>query len=1440
MKYIVIGLLVLALCASAVGQGTEPTMPPNVFAKNNLGVYNVKSYGAVGDSITDDRAAIQSAIDACIAAGGGTVWFPPGGGTYRIADSMLQIRKGSENVRLFGNGARIITDDATALWAGGMLTANGDSVNICRNIEITGFVFEDHLKDSAYNNATGCSWSENVWIHNNYIKRASRKGISSHWSNNVFIYNNIIDSVGYAGIVIEHSFGLDGSGDTIFTNKNVIVADNIIRWIDTLLTDSIEDGSFTSGKGVGIAITNQGSSKPYMKDIIVRDNIILSHQNRFIHLAYVNNAIVSGNIFDTSITNTFDIMGSGTVRLYSTDSTEHNDSARITFRHYDWTEEDILLASGWSDNGNSRVDIGGGVGQYNAVEEVRIFTGIGDVATTGNERISIDSLGTFFRGEGHVYFGDVNHTGRYFYLYFFDEGGYGKWMRFDTADGNFRFSHDLVLNSGLTIGAGSPSTDYAFPTTDGTAGQVIQTAGDGTTSWQDDAGAGGGEANTLGDTGTFNGTEGFGLAGGKTGTVLKVKGLIEGSNITIAASGDSAYTITGPAGSGTADSMRIDTGTGVDYLYQTGSYSASFKEGAGINLSVSGEEVTISNLFPPLGYFTEADDNDTSVFTATGPNTTVGFNDNLTMQSNDITGVGLISFIAADNQSVILTPSGTGGFTLTLPPNDGDNGQQLTSDGSGVMTWEAAGTVATDIVMDTIAAPTFSTVQQMQNVFHSVGWTTGGAFTDTTDGAGDVDSLYIAAGTGLIRTSDIAADTNTIFFFDWGDTTIEIPADTVLFIGVKYNAGTPVVFQTTADKTLLDHQQNFELGTVTNETGVLHITFNPHAIGDHATLMIERTQGTMGIQRDNDIGGLILGEKETRHLTVTAGTLFSKLNSFSISAIDLFVSGSMDRYYRAAGSGFTKEAAVTQWNNTQYDDGDGGLATINNNKYAVQWFYVELDGTLISMYGRAEYNILAVAESEPPPSTVPLRLTASQATLIGRIIFQESAGTASEIQSVFTTTFAATAAQDHGNLAGLSDDDHTQYLLRSEFPDSLNNVTGDITISGGTAANTAQAIVGDDVDSTAEAFVFSSAYHVTSAEGDSIFVSKKYVDDAAGGLTDQSVKGNHVDSVGEDFVFNDAYRITSAEADSAYMTKKYIDDAAGGLTDQSVKGDHVDSVGENFVFDGAFHITSAESDSAYVTAASISDTGDILRNEMQDTAVVTLSGSVAGNTETGIAVSWQSGDSTMDYIVAADIVNHTLDSAEVMVLWRDTVATTQETILKIVSDSASLDTVVVANALTIPSAANPTTGADGRLAWDSDDNALEVYNGSNSMLISALRKMEALIWNPDLITDTVSIYYVDSVLHPGGIEIVRAEVQMSEDAGAGTYELEFMYFTAADPPVLSDFIDTLIVAENDSRVQSITFENSTIAIGQQVYILTPSDDIDWIRVSLLYYVKEND
>lgn len=50
-------------------------------------VFNVRAYGAVGDGVTDDSAALQLAEDAAHAAGGGTVYFPPG--TYLVSPSGL-------------------------------------------------------------------------------------------------------------------------------------------------------------------------------------------------------------------------------------------------------------------------------------------------------------------------------------------------------------------------------------------------------------------------------------------------------------------------------------------------------------------------------------------------------------------------------------------------------------------------------------------------------------------------------------------------------------------------------------------------------------------------------------------------------------------------------------------------------------------------------------------------------------------------------------------------------------------------------------------------------------------------------------------------------------------------------------------------------------------------------------------------------------------------------------------------------------------------------------------------------------------------------------------------------------------------------------------------------------------------------------------------------
>lgn len=59
---------------------------------------DVRRYGAVGDGSTNDRAAIQAAIDACEAAGGGAVFLPEG--VYRITATLTVPNK----VSIYGVG----------------------------------------------------------------------------------------------------------------------------------------------------------------------------------------------------------------------------------------------------------------------------------------------------------------------------------------------------------------------------------------------------------------------------------------------------------------------------------------------------------------------------------------------------------------------------------------------------------------------------------------------------------------------------------------------------------------------------------------------------------------------------------------------------------------------------------------------------------------------------------------------------------------------------------------------------------------------------------------------------------------------------------------------------------------------------------------------------------------------------------------------------------------------------------------------------------------------------------------------------------------------------------------------------------------------------------------------------------------------------------------
>ena len=86
----------------------NPTLP-SYRKPGNTRLYNVMSYGAVGNGTTDDTTSFQNALDAASNAGGGTVYVPAG--YYKIAGglsiaSKVELRGVSEGMHHWGTSPR--------------------------------------------------------------------------------------------------------------------------------------------------------------------------------------------------------------------------------------------------------------------------------------------------------------------------------------------------------------------------------------------------------------------------------------------------------------------------------------------------------------------------------------------------------------------------------------------------------------------------------------------------------------------------------------------------------------------------------------------------------------------------------------------------------------------------------------------------------------------------------------------------------------------------------------------------------------------------------------------------------------------------------------------------------------------------------------------------------------------------------------------------------------------------------------------------------------------------------------------------------------------------------------------------------------------------------------------------------------------------------------
>ena len=105
MELMALCVVIVLIHTSIMGAETMPyrDIPEDEFA--NMKIVNVRDYGAAGDGITDDTAAIQAAIDAAKGTGQKvtTVFIPAG--NYRLTDEISIDRR--VNIQGTGVGSQI-------------------------------------------------------------------------------------------------------------------------------------------------------------------------------------------------------------------------------------------------------------------------------------------------------------------------------------------------------------------------------------------------------------------------------------------------------------------------------------------------------------------------------------------------------------------------------------------------------------------------------------------------------------------------------------------------------------------------------------------------------------------------------------------------------------------------------------------------------------------------------------------------------------------------------------------------------------------------------------------------------------------------------------------------------------------------------------------------------------------------------------------------------------------------------------------------------------------------------------------------------------------------------------------------------------------------------------------------------------------------------------
>ncbi len=372
--------------------------------------------------------------------------------------------------------------------------------------------------------------------------------------------------------------------------------------------------------------------------------------------------------------------------------------------------------------------------------------------------------------------------------------------------------------------------------------------------------------------------------------------------------------------------------------------------------------------------------------------------------------------------------------TAVLSTGEGGGTKYLREDGDNTCSWQAVtASLSADSVDDTHidwgtganqvslldipvdnenGTPTVDTAGEYLTYTGSSGYYSGGVVSANGTGV-DVTAIE-----GIIRASS-STTADIINFTVSAATALAITDDSVEYIYIDYNSGTP---QFVANSSYTVEAPDMVLvGGAVDEGGTVVSVWNEGVRLDESIAQAGKfLRRVHTLIRDERVGGLAFSDTGTNDLTMTAGNLWRGRTEYTITSKDTSDTDTFTTYSRDGVGGFDRTTSVGLWDNAYWDDGTGTLNTISSNNFGTHWLFVTPDDDAIHLvYGRADHNTEAAAETEAIPSSLPDVLTAN-GVLAARLIFAEADTSSTSISSSFTSAFGGTSAPTTADISDVS------------------------------------------------------------------------------------------------------------------------------------------------------------------------------------------------------------------------------------------------------------------------------------------------------------------------------------------------------------------------------------------------------------------------------------